>query len=146
LPEAKALAARDRGESLLGRLDLELDQRANPARLRTGPDPRRQDQPQAAGGRRAVLLSHPLAELDQLRRHPGLERLDRLGQAALGELAALGQTHHHANHSPSPERNHEHRSNVDAVHRLRQAIVERPGDTPGGEQRFYLRDRHPLRL
>ena len=143
LAQTQPRSAGDRLEPLGRRLHLELDQRPDPSRLGSGADPGRQDQAQAPGGRRAVLLADPTPQVDQLGRHAGLQRLDRLGEASLGQVAALGEADDDPDHAPAPERDNEDRADVDVVHRLGQPVVERTGDAPGGEQRFYLGDGHP---
>ena len=57
------------------------------------------------------------------------------------QLAALGEADDDADHPPAPERDHQHRADPDVLHRLGQAVVEGPGDAPGGEQRLHLGDR-----
>ena len=60
-----------------------------------------------------------------------------------GRSLRLGEPNHDPDHAPPPERHDQHRTDRDLAHRLGQAVVEGPGDAPGGQQRLDLGDRHP---
>ena len=120
---AESLAARGR--------DLGPQLVPGPHPLAARARPRRQHQPEAASRRRAVLAPRPQPQADELRRDTGLQRLDRLRQPPGRQLARLGQIHHDAEHPPPAERDHQHAPHSHAVHRRRQAIVERPAQRAG---------------
>ncbi len=112
LAQPQALPLGQRALPRLGALDLELDQRPHPPGLRSGAGARRQHQPEPARGSRAVLLPDPAPELDQLRRHPGLERLDRLGEPLGRQLAGLGEPDDDPLHPAAPEGNDQDRAHL----------------------------------
>ena len=129
---------------LAGGQDLgpQLGLRPHRAAGAAGPGPRRQHQREAARGRRAVLARHPEAELDQLRRGARLERLDRLREPLRRQLRGLGELDHDAEQPPRPERHPHQAADLEPLHRLRPAVVERPPQRAGSRQRLDLEDRH----
>jgi hypothetical protein len=131
--EGRGAGRRDRGSR--------LDPRADALSRRAGP--RGQHQAKAAGRRGAVLAGNPEAEPDQLRRRPGLERPERLGEPLRRQLGALGDLDDHAEDPARPEGHAEDRADADSLHIVGQPVVERPAQGAGGCQRLDAGDRHP---
>ncbi len=146
LAEAEPLPAVSRRDALRRRLDLQLHQRPDTARLRPRADAGRQNEAEATARSRAVLLTDPAPEFDQLGRDPGLERLQRLGEATIRQVAPIGQADDDSDDLAPAEWHHQHRADLDVLHGRRESVVEWPGDAPGGEQRFNLCDRHRFTL
>ena len=102
----------------------------------------RQHELQPTSRGRAVLAGHPDAEPDELGRRPRRQGLDRLGEPFGWQLARLGDVDHDSDHPPAAERHQQDAADADLAQPLRQAVVERPPQRPGGGQRLNLRDRH----
>ena len=135
--DPESLAAAQRRLAGGGDLGPQLSSGAHP--LARGTGPRRQHQLQPARGRRAVLLGDPEAEPDQLRRRARLERFERLGEPLRGQRGGLGEVDDDAEHAPPPERHPDHAADLQAGHRLGQAVVERAAQRAGCGQRLDLR-------
>ncbi len=139
-PEAPAAAQR----LLAGRQDLRPQLDLGADRAAAGAGARRQHQLQAARGGRAVLAGDPEAEPDQLRRGAGLERLDRLRQPLRRQLRGRGQLDHDAEQLARPEGDADDAADLEVLHRLRLAVVERAPQGAGGGQRLDPEDGHPV--
>jgi hypothetical protein len=140
---AEALAAAEdslaRGQDLGSQLGL----RAHRPPRAAGPGPRRQHQLQAPRGGRAVLAGDPEPEAHQLRRRPGLQGLDRLGQALGRQLGGLGDLDHHPQQPPRPEGDADDAADPQIRHRLRAAVVEGAAQGTRGGQGLDPQNRHP---
>ncbi len=143
---SQTLAARER--RLAGRQDCrpQLGLRAHRPPAAAGPRSRRQHQLQAARGGRAVLAGDPEPEPHQLRRRPGLQRLDRLGEALGRQLGRLGEVDHDPEQAPRPERHPDDAADVDLGHRLRAPVIEGAAESAGGGQGLDPENRHRSRL
>jgi hypothetical protein len=102
----------------------------------------RQDEREAARRGRAVALGDPQAELDELRRHPLLEALERLDEPLRRQVAGRHDVHDEPMDSPPPERHEQDGADSNAHHPARDAVVERPAQRTGRGERLDLGNRH----
>ncbi len=99
-----------------------------------------------ARDRRAVLGGDPLAPARPARR-ARRARAARSGASSRSSatLAAVGESHHHAEHLAPAEGHHEHRADVHpAAQLLGQPVVKRPAQRAGRRHRLDLGDRWHL--
>ena len=131
LARAQPLAALRGGQAGVGgaRPQLQAGAHTPPA----SPGPGRQHQREPARGGRAILARDPEAQPDQLRRRPGLERLERLGEPLRRQLGTLGEVDDHTQQAPAPERDPQHGPDPDVAERPRAAGSRR---VPAGRGRW----------
>ena len=135
-PRAVLQGAAARGSQL--RQDLGAGRGAAPGATHA----RGEHQLEPAGGSGAVLASYPQAEPHELGCRPGLQRLERLGQALGGQLARLGHLHDDSDDALAPEGHDEHRPHPHAGQPLGERVVERAAKRAGSQEGLDLGDRH----
>ena len=125
-----------------GRSQLRPELGAGPRSTAGAPDARGEHQLEPAGGGGAVLTSHPEPEPHELGRCPGLERLERLGEALGRQIARLGHLHDDSDDALPSERHDEHRPHSHAGQPLGERVVERAAKRAGGQEGLDPGDRH----
>ncbi len=101
----------------------------------------REHQRQCPGGRRAVLVRHPLGERDQFGRQCRFEHLVGLRQLSRVDVGRLAQSGHDAERPLAAEPDPQHRPDADGRRlRVAQAVVERAADGARSRQRLNPSD------
>ena len=113
-----------------------------PTPWRSGPVPGGRTSCSPREGVEQYSCGDPEPEPDELRRRPGLERLERLGEPLRRQLRAIGEGDDDAERAPPPERDADDGADGQPGHLLGHPVVERAPQRAGGRQRLDLCDRH----